>query len=413
LTETFVLYEILAIRELDTELEIYPLLRARNSTTRPEGASVLRKAWELLRRPDTQAVMHPEARELASRAHYAPFFSLSILWSQIRFLWRRPVSYMRALGTLLWANRGSPNFLLGGILLFPKVVYFADDVQRRGITHLHAHFANHPTAAAWIIHTLTGIPYTFTAHGADFQVDQHMLREKIQHAARVITISEFNREWFVDRFGEACRERVQVIRCGVDGKVFHPRDPSSGDRPQGPFTITCTGTLYEVKGHRYLIEACPQLRQDGFDFVCHLIGDGPLRRPLEELAREVKIHDRIIFRGRLARQDIAEQLRNSQVLVAPSVPTVEGRREGIPVVLMEAMACGVPVVASALSGIPELVRDGETGLLVPPCDGPALCGALRRPVGCWRAGDGDDFGSSRCHCFSARCKQLRFWLFCI
>jgi len=251
-------------------------------------------------------------------------------------------------------------------------------MQRRGITHVHAHFANHPAAAAFVIHTLTGIPYTFTAHGADFQVDQHMLREKVQYAAEVITISDFNRRFLLDRCGEQYADRIRVVRCGVDRSVFHPGSAVLDPPPPRRFTIVCVGTLYEVKGHRYLIEACRQLRDRGVDFECHLIGDGPLRSSLADAARENGVGEQIRFRGRLTRQEIAELLRRADVLVAPSVPTAEGRREGIPVVLMEAMASGVTVVASRISGIPELVADNETGLLVPPRDSQALGETLYR-----------------------------------
>jgi glycosyltransferase involved in cell wall biosynthesis len=155
--------------------------------------------------------------------------------------------------------------------------------------------------------------------------------------------------------------------------------------------ILCIGTLHEVKGQAYLIEACRKLQASGIDFVCHFVGDGPDRQSLTGLADRFGLLEKILFHGTLTRDEIARLLLDADVLAAPSVPTRDGRREGIPVVLMEAMGSGVPVVASEISGIPELVKDGSTGLLVPPRDAIALAKALERyytdPSLRWRLGE--------------------------
>ncbi len=355
-----------------------PLLRARNTSTHPEGASLWRKILELRRRADQQAVMHADAAPLVARAHYTPFINWAIVWANLWFLLRRPLAYLNTLWTLVWANLGSPNYLVGGLAVFPKVVYFARQMQRDSVTHIHAHFANHPAAAAFAIHSLTGIPYSFTAHGADLQVDQHMLREKVAAADFVVTISDYNVEFIVEHCGEQARDRIKVIRCGVDTQVFRADEDWRPSNNQRPLTIVCTGTMYEVKGHAYLIDACRLLDEQGVQFQCHLIGDGPLLESLNTQVKQSRLEDKVIFRGRLTRDEIAAQLRLADVLVAPSVPTDSGRREGIPVVLMEAMASGLPVVASAISGIPELIDDEENGLLLPPRDSQAIANALAR-----------------------------------
>jgi glycosyltransferase involved in cell wall biosynthesis len=171
-----------------------------------------------------------------------------------------------------------------------------------------------------------------------------------------------------------------VIHCGVDTQVFQPRLADAVlERRTGLFTILCIGTLHEVKGQTYLIEACRLLQERGIeDFACHFIGDGPDMSDLVEQVKQGGLADRVHFHGRLTRQEIAELLHTADLVVTPSVPTSNGRREGIPVVLMEAMGSGVPVVASRLSGIPELVEDGRSGLLVAPSDVPALADALER-----------------------------------
>jgi glycosyltransferase involved in cell wall biosynthesis len=380
LTETFVLFEMRALERQGADVEVFPLLRARNSTTHPEAAGLWTKAIELFRRPANETVMHPEAKPFVARAHFAPFLDLKIVAAQFRLLFRRPVRYLHTLATLIRANWGSPNYLLGGFALFPKAVYFAHRMQQLGITHIHAHFANHPAAAAYVINRLTGIPYSFTAHGADLQVDQHMLREKVSAAKFVVSISNDNRDLIENVCGANASRHVEIVRCGVDTSIFRASGREHHQDVERPskLRIVCTGTLYEVKGQTVLIEACRVLHERGVSFECHLIGEGPMREELQHQADEDGISDYVVFHGRQTRQQIADRLRDSDVLAAPSVPTAEGRREGIPVVLMEAMASGLPVVASRISGIPELVEHDKTGLLIPPRDPNALADALER-----------------------------------
>ena len=379
LTETFILYEILALEQQGIPVELYPLLRARNTATHPEGASVWAKLVERISQPQGTPVMHPEAAPLVERAHYLPFVSWPILRAHLHFLRRKPRVYLSTLWTLLRATCGSLNYLIGGLGIFPKTVYFAYRMAAEGVTHVHAHFANHPAAAAFIVHRLVGIPYSFTAHGADLQVDQHMLREKVAEAAFVVTISNYNRDLILSVCGKQSQGKVVVIRCGVDTQLFQTR-PANNRResPTKPFTVLCIGTMYEVKGHTYLIEACRLLQERGMHFICNLVGDGPFRTALTEQVAQAGLVERVRFLGQRTRGEVIKLLQGAEVLVVPSIPTRSGRREGIPVVLMEAMASGLPVVASGISGIPELVEDGQSGLLVKPRDPQAIADALER-----------------------------------
>jgi glycosyltransferase involved in cell wall biosynthesis len=283
---------------------------------------------------------------------------------------------------------GSANFLFGGLAIFAKVAHAARRMEADGVTHVHCHFANHPALAGFVIHRLTGIPYSFTAHGSDLHKDRRMLTRKVEEAAFVATISDYNRRLILEECGERLAEKVVVVHCGVDTAVFQPR--MAGIRPARPFTIVCVGTLHEVKGQTHLVEACRLLAAAGFDFVCHLVGGGPDHRRLERQIAEAGLDRRAVLEGNLRRAEIATLLGDADVLAAPSVPTRSGKREGIPVVLMEALSSGIPVVASRLSGIPELVEDGVTGLLVPPGDPQSLADALRRlradPALCRRLG---------------------------
>ncbi|MEX0820250.1 MAG: glycosyltransferase [Pirellulaceae bacterium] len=356
LTETFVLYEILEMRELGLEVELFPLRRERTK------------------------VVHAEARQVVETARFTPLlFSWQLVWAHLYFILTRPWIYATTLATVLRENAGSPRYLVGAIVYFPKAGLLAWSMQRLGIQHLHAHFASHPAAVAYIIHRLVGIPFSFTAHGSDLHRDRHMLREKVAAARSVVTISQYNRNIIAQACGDDSLEKVRVIHCGVDTAKFGYRSAETAfSRREGPFKLVCIGTLHEVKGQTYLLDACRALRDRQLDFECHLIGDGPDRKMLQRRTEELRLGDRVILHGRLPQDEVAKHLQSADVLVAPSIPTKCGRREGIPVVLMEAMSSGVPVIASDLSGIPELVIDETTGLLSPPGDAARLSTALMR-----------------------------------
>jgi glycosyltransferase involved in cell wall biosynthesis/peptidoglycan/xylan/chitin deacetylase (PgdA/CDA1 family) len=365
LTETFVLYEIAALEAMGVPVEVFPLLRER------------------------QAVAHPEAESLARRAHFHPFVSLPVIAAHLHFIRESPSRYSGTLLEVLRRTWGSRNFFVGALGTFPKAVRFALEMKRLGVRHVHAHFANHPTVAAFIVHRLTGIPYSFTAHGHDLHVERRMLDAKVGASAFTVTVSAYNRELIERECGDAALGKVHVVHCGVDPEVFSgglaldrapaivPAEGSSGV-PRRPFTIACVASFEEVKGHAHLVEACGLLRDRGVDVRCHLVGDGPLREEVEAAAARAGVRDRIVFHGALPRRQVARLLSLADAAVLASRPTREGKREGIPVALMEAMAVGLPVVASRLSGIPELVDDGRCGLLVPPADAEALAGALER-----------------------------------
>lgn len=392
LTETFILYEMLAMEQLGVRIEVYPLLRARKTAVHQEGASVWAKITQLFSRAQGDLKIHPESATFIDRANFEPFFSWRIMRAHSYFLLHKPLTYFGTLFTLMRATWGSLNFFLGALSLFPKTVYFARHMEINQVAHIHAHFANHPATAAFVIHRFTGIPYSFTAHGADLQVDQHMLREKVHEAAFVVTISSFNKELIIEKCGAQYCDRIKIIHCGVDTSVFSPTHKKIEAKQTGsPFVILCIGTMYEVKGHTYLIDACRLLKEEKLNFVCYLVGDGPFRPALEEQIERLDLTNHVSFCGEYTRQEISDLLQKVDTLVAPSIPTSSGRREGIPVVLMEAMASSVPVVASGISGIPELVEDEISGLLVKPRDPEALAVALKRlyqnPILCQRLGE--------------------------
>ena len=376
LTETFILYEILALKRRGVRVEIYPLLRERKTRVHPDGASVLRKAVDLLSREERESVMHPDAQTLLPQVHYSPLLTFGIVATNLRQLISRPWPYLAALFAIVRHNIGSSNYLLGGLATFPLAVSMGSKMRRAGIVHVHAHFANHPAAAAFVINRVFGIPYSFTGHGADLQVDQHMLGGKIEEASFVRAISEDGRKFITAHASPHSASKLVVVPCGIDTRSFDGR--AERDPGGSPGTLLCVATLYEVKGHAYLFEACARLVAGGRDLRCLLVGDGPDRSMLEEHVARLGLAERISFLGQRIRTEIVDLMHEADILVVPSIPTSSGRREGLPVVLMEGMAAGLPVIASAISGIPELVEHEITGLLVPPKDSDALARAIDR-----------------------------------
>jgi glycosyltransferase involved in cell wall biosynthesis len=351
LTETFVLNEIRAVEQLGVETEIYPLLRER------------------------QAVVHQEAAPLVDRAHFQRMVSIPVVTANLTTLLRRPAAYISLWSEVLRSTWGSPNFFFGAIGILPKCVWMAREMQRDGISHIHAHFANHPAVAAFAVHRLTGIPYSFTAHGSDLHVDRRMLPEKVDAASFVVAISRYNKSMIVEECLGRFADKVHVVHCGVDPEWFGQHRTSPG---RSRFDIVCVGSFEPIKGHRYLIRACEQLRLRGIDFTCHLIGDGPLRADIEKQIDAADLRDVVIIHGAKTRAEVARIVSRSDAAVLASAPTRNGKREGIPVALMEAMSAGLPVVATRTGGISELVLDDHNGFLVTPAEPDALATALER-----------------------------------
>jgi glycosyltransferase involved in cell wall biosynthesis len=270
-------------------------------------------------------------------------------------------------------NASSPKFLIRGVVAFLLAGLFAKEIKRNGIGHVHAHWATHPALAAYVVHRLTGLPYSFTAHAHDIYVEQSMLREKIDDSEFVVTISEFNRRFLAGLYGQEIAKKIDVIHCGIDLDVFQPRETT---QKADEFTLICVASLEEKKGHKYLIEACAQLVKKGVALNCLLVGDGDLRAELEAMIQQYGLLQHVKLLGRQPRHRVGELLAQSHALILPSIITSKGKMEGIPVALMEALAMQMPVIATNISGVSELVEHNVTGLLVPEKDASALAAAI-------------------------------------
>lgn len=313
-----------------------------------------------------EKVSHPAAYRWIERAWYTPFVSGRLLRDTFWQIRRQP---RRALTTTLQPLlrvAKSPNFLIGTLGILPTAFHLARRLQASGVSHVHAHFATHPTMAAWIINQLTGITYSFTAHAHDIYVDTAMLREKMASAKFVIAISEYNRQ-LLARFGDV--SKVHVVHCGVHLERY----PLRTALPEDPFTIVSVASLQPYKGLEYLIRACRLLRDRGVPpFRCRIAGGGELHSSLRQLITDLGLADCVELLGPQTQEAVAALLQTAHLFVLPSIITESGKMEGLPVVLMEALAVGLPVISTNISGIPEIVKPGVTGQLVPPANPTAL-----------------------------------------
>ncbi|RJK93758.1 glycosyltransferase [Vallicoccus soli] len=303
---------------------------------------------------------------------------------------RAPVTYLRhsglraadAWGVLAAARPVLPGLdgHLGELLAVDVVdalqaVQLAVAVRERGITHLHAHFGSVATTVARLAARLTGVPYTFTAHAKDIfhdDVEPADLRRKLADAAAVVTVSEFNLAHLRAAYGPAAA-RVRRVYNGLDLDAFRWSSPASR-----PDRLVAVGRLVEKKGFEDLLDAVALLAADGRDVALDLVGTGPLEAPLRAQVAALRLQERVHLHGAQPQHRVRELVAGAAAFAAPCVVGADGNRDGLPTVLLEAMALGTPVVGTPVTGIPEVVADGTTGLLVPEHDPAALAVALAR-----------------------------------
>jgi glycosyltransferase involved in cell wall biosynthesis len=232
-------------------------------------------------------------------------------------------------------------------------------LEKNACRHLHAHFAHVPTDIAMYAAAMAGIGFSFTSHANDLFERGWLLKEKVERSVAAVTISRFNRQ-FLEKLG-ASSDKIHIIRCGVT------RHPSSEQRAANRIPrIGSLGRLVEKKGFDVLIQAAGILARQGKDFTLEIAGSGPLQDDLQALAEREKLGDRIRFMGPIANDRVPEWLSHLDIFVLACKPDKNGDMDGIPVVLMEAMAADVPVISTTISAVPELIQDGESGLLAEP-----------------------------------------------
>lgn len=352
-TQTFILDEVNTLVRLGLDVEVFTLYGPRHPR--------LLKGMALPEAPVTHlgsASLYFLLRELAHlKRRYGPEAAVFLQQVLLR-RWRT----LETAGEAFWATLAVP--------------YLAQRFQAAGIGHIHAPWANGPATAAWGASRLSGIPFSFCCHAHDIYPPDGALHEKIAAASLVRVISEVNRR-YLEGLVSGASEKIVNIHCGVPLQPS-PVSPSSGGRPHRLLTI---GRFVPKKGFPVLLDACRHLRDQGLDFRLSIAGDGPQHNQLLRLVQEYDLSQQVTLTGFVPHREVSALLRQSDLFIMPCIIDKSGDRDGIPVVMLEAMAHEVPVVATAVSGIPEAIRPGETGWLTSPDDPPALAGAIMEALG--------------------------------
>ena len=331
--------------------------------------------------PPLTSLRHEHISCLRAGIHYAPpqeILKISEKNAKTDGKWPRNLieRHERKYGTSVKTEQRARNAL-----------YFADHFKRRGVDHVHVHFANRAAHTAMFLKEISGIPFSVTAHGQDFMKDlanDDLLREICAAAEFVAAETDYSRDLLRQRCPESAA-KIHRVYNGMDLTRFPtPNEEAAGPSRTGiapyPVRIISIGRLVAFKGFEYLIDACADLARRGLEFTCEIIGDGPLRGDLEARIRKLNLSDQVHLLGSLSQEAVLQKLKAADIFALASVTDTQGASDVFPTVIIEAMAAARPVVSTRLAGIPESVVDGETGLLVSPEDTMALAEALGRLI---------------------------------
>jgi glycosyltransferase involved in cell wall biosynthesis len=327
----------------------------------------------------TCSIRKPPAAEFKGaeeqQARAETFYVIAAAKSPLRLLKAHARALVRAPGawfsTLALATRmRSPGLkaFFWQLFYFLEAGVLADHLRAQNARHLHNHFGNSSCSVAILAAKLAGIPFSFTEHGPAifFEVDRWSLPEKIARAKFVVAITHFCRSQLMLFSDPSHWSKIAIVHCGLDPALYHRAAPTFGKR------VAFVGRLDPVKGALLLIEAMAEVLKTHPDATLTLAGDGPARAPAEAKAAALGITKSVHFAGFMTQPQVADLLANSDMLVLPSFA------EGLPVVYMEALASRIPVVASRVAGVQELVEDGVTGFTVPPGDVVTLADRMSR-----------------------------------
>ena len=341
-SHTFVMREVEALRRLGADLDTFTIRR-----TPPDG-------------------LLSDADRAAARETFAvlPVRWGRLLGAHLRWALRHPRRYWATLGLALRLSPVGLRARVWQLFYFAEAVLVADELRRRRIGHVHAHFANVASWVALLAAALRGTTWSFTMHGPlEFDaVAQHGIPEKVARADLVVCISDFARAQLMRQVDRSHWDKLHVVHCGVEPARYAP----DGRGADGPLEVVSVGRLAAMKGFPVLIDAVASLEEP---VRLTLVGDGPDAGALREQAARAGAD--VSFPGALGADEVTDVLRRADVFCLPSFA------EGVPVVLMEAMASGLPVVSTPVMGIPELVHDGVSGVLVAPGRPEPLARALK------------------------------------
>ena len=379
LSETFITHEIYQLERMGLPLRLFSIKREREEKVHPVVAAVRAPLTYL---PDATTLSGTTLPRWLVR-------NLPVFWrGNAEVARRHPLRYMRTLASALamcWRYRPrGEGIRLRKVFVkeFLQAGQIAAELLRAGdVGHLHGHFCHGVATITWFASRLTGIPFSFTAHAKDiYQADLNpgdLLERKLNAARFVATCTCANASVLCARHSRP--DEVHAIYHGLDTDYFSPAPQESGQRMP---IILSVGRFVEKKGFDHLIEACAHLKRDGVRFGCVIVGErGDAYDGICRLIEQRGLGDFVKLRSAVAQDELRDLYRLARVFALPCQVTADGDRDGFPNVLAEAMATGVPVVSTAISGIPEMIDDGAHGLLVQSGDARALADALRRVLG--------------------------------
>ena len=353
ISETFILNEVLELERQGVDLRVY-------SMNEPQ-----------------EPLRHRLAERVVSPVEYLPYPLLrnaaKYLRAHLALFLRHPLRYLGTLAIVaasfdrdLWER-----FVQAGML--------AKLLRRDGVGHVHAGFVHFPGSVAWIVHRVTGVTFSLATHAKDMvHSPPNLLRKKLNAAELVLTCTGFNVPELEKAAAPGGIRRLRKVYHGTDLSRFPFIPPGEREPSDSPLILT-VGRLVTKKGFDHLITACGLLRDRGRSFRCLIVaGSRDLWDPLHGQIHDLQLDDLVKVEGPLDQAEVARAYREAAVFALPCVVAADGDRDGIPNVLVEASASGLPIVSTDVSGIPELVQDGKTGLVVPPRDPSALAGAIER-----------------------------------
>jgi glycosyltransferase involved in cell wall biosynthesis len=326
-------------------------------------------------RSETAKELSKKDKELIKETNYIyPLKLFKIIYSNIWFSLKKPTNYFKTLFNALFNEEINPFQHLKLIYHFFVSPYLALKIEKEKAKHIHAHFMNVPATIAMYCSRLTNIPFSITNHSAGINQLKEMigLKQKLKKVQFVCTMSNYNKKYINKIY--SCKQKIYIIRYGIDLKEY--KGLKHKLKEKNKIKLLAIGRLVEKKGFRYLIEAINILQKEKINLSLNLIGDGPLKKNLISSSKKYKL-DNINFNGSLSQDEIKKKLDNSDIIIVPSIVSSTGEKEGIPNVILEAMAMNVPVIATNHAGIPEIVKHKETGIIIPEKKSLAIAEAVK------------------------------------
>ena len=330
-----------------------------------------------IKRPLRDPIRHAIGEGLAGRTVYSFLLrDRRVLGENLRLLFSRPGLYLRLIALVFRLNRTDGEFLLKSLAALPQAVYFARVCREREIARVHGQWATYPALTAMVISRINSIPFSFTGHAHDIYDKTIGLARKLEEADFVITCTRDNRRYLESLAPDLRPGKIRVIHHGVDLGHYQPKEGSVTGREgggDGPFRILSVGSLFECKGFEYLIAAGDILRREGIDFRCRIVGGGYLENRLRRLVAEKGLEEYIDFTGYQPQEGMPGHYRWADLFILPAVLEIHW---GIPNVLLESLASGVPVACTPLPALPELIGDPPCGFSIPEKDPAAIAGLV-------------------------------------